>query len=383
MQTTTTSKNNSSRILLYLLTSSAIFVSTNVTVKGELTNQIRGNVIHNLESKDQPLFEVPHLEIYASKHQSISKTRHVRRRNLNRMETDSNTSSENRQIERSASVQIQPKIVGGDSAATNSFPSVAALIKQHRYFHCGATLIASNVVLTAAHCVGNVHGVLIGRYDLNQYGENEEYFVIQEKLIHPNYANENAPVYDFALLKIYGASKHEPARLDDGSLTDSLAEKGKEAAILGWGMLEYNSSVQTMNLQEGRIDLMSNAHCKSHFWGDYIEESMICAYREGVSGCGGDSGGPLFYQQEDSNDENEDTSIPTTLLGVMSWGSGYCDYATVFAKISDQYKWVIGQTNDWTKGEVCYNYMSTETCNTDSNCTWSENSSECISSSMS
>jgi secreted trypsin-like serine protease len=44
------------------------------------------------------------------------------------------------------------RVVGGNVTHPNEFPWVVALEKKNR-FYCGATLISSKHVLTAAHCI--------------------------------------------------------------------------------------------------------------------------------------------------------------------------------------------------------------------------------------
>lgn len=50
------------------------------------------------------------------------------------------------------SSQITPQIVGGTDAAERRFPYYVAMYRQDNSFICGGSLIAPDVVLTAAHC---------------------------------------------------------------------------------------------------------------------------------------------------------------------------------------------------------------------------------------
>jgi secreted trypsin-like serine protease len=45
-----------------------------------------------------------------------------------------------------------PRIVGGKDANRDRFPYYVALLRPGFQFTCGGTLIAPDVVLTAAHC---------------------------------------------------------------------------------------------------------------------------------------------------------------------------------------------------------------------------------------
>ena len=277
-----------------------------------------------------------------------------------------------RSVENST-VEADPRITGGQKAEY-SYPFMAAAIYKHRYFACGATLVASNVILTAAHCANYVHGVLIGRYNLGKYGSDEEYFVVSDIITHPKYEWNKPPVYDFALMRLFGSSEHEPIMVDDGTLSEKLIENGEEVTMLGWGQVHSTSTAQTLDLQEGKVDLMSTYLCRKHWWGNYIGDEMFCAYRNGVSGCMGDSGGPIFFREE------IESNVKDVLLGSISWGSGGCNYPTVFSNSAFEHEWIIQNINLWSNGEACHNYQSLDNCESDSTCTWKTELGECSSS---
>ena len=315
------------------------------------------------------LTEVPYLNITVTTDESNNLRGSVK----TRAEVQGNITDSNSDL--NVDDIIDPRVVGGYPAEDGSYPFMAAAIYRHRYFTCGASLVASNVVLLAAHCANSVHGVLIGRYNLAKYSADEEYFIIQEKLVNPNFTWGRPSKYDLVLMRFNEVSRHEPVRIADGTLVDSLQMNKEEVTILGWGQTASRQAAQTMKLQEGKLDLMTNDSCQDNWWGGYIHQSMICAYREGVSGCMGDSGGPLFYPDDDNDSGGH------TLVGAVSWGSGRCNYATVFASISDQSEWIITNVNAWSKGEACYNYRSSSKCNSDPECVWEDTTTGCISAS--
>lgn len=222
------------------------------------------------------------------------------------------------------------KIIGG----TKIVPSVPipwmASLKDSTTFHlCGGSVIAENVVLTAAHCIAQHEGmewfdrrfpyVAVGNHD-----SNEQYLsldsMIQPKIsvIHPNY-NETTVQSDIALLFF------------DRTLTDlngvtsviRLPEKGQQVpsgspvSIYGWGLISEDSIFPSNQMQRADVILYDKDLCgkTSKYGPDALSYGMICAgniEQGGVDSCAGDSGGPLVY-----NEGNNPVQI-----GVVSWGDG-------------------------------------------------------------
>jgi len=310
-----------------------------------------------LSEKPQPhdSIQVPHIQVTDGSRRSHS-LRGAKQRRLDEVEA---SPSSDLQV-------IQPRVVGGNDAPSDSYPFAAAAIYAHKYYACGATLVASNVVLLAAHCASTTNGVLIGRKDLEYFDDDEEYFVLAEKLIHPEYNYLNPPKYDFVLARLNGYSTFKPARIDVGG--HDLLDSKAEVTTLGWGKSTKGGTyATTLKMQEGQLNLMSSEDCRRSWWGGQITDEMICAYDEEVNTCVGDSGGPLVYYDEDDIDREN-----PTLVGVVSWGSGSCAYATVYANVAHEYKWILTNANAWSNGELCYNYRSSDDCDADDMCSWQE-----------
>ncbi|KAL7513499.1 hypothetical protein ACHAXN_010601 [Cyclotella atomus] len=58
------------------------------------------------------------------------------------------------------------RIIGGKEAVAGRFPYAVALSDSVGQF-CGGSLIAEDVVLTAAHCQGSDYNIVVGRHDLS------------------------------------------------------------------------------------------------------------------------------------------------------------------------------------------------------------------------
>jgi len=75
-------------------------------------------------------------------------------------------------------------------------------------FLCSGSLVSSRTIITAAHCVDNQYKltadrlvVYVGRYDLNDYGEEGfETRELERFHVHPEYNERNISDADLALL---------------------------------------------------------------------------------------------------------------------------------------------------------------------------------------
>ncbi len=228
-------------------------------------------------------------------------------------------------------------IVGGIPAVEDSWPWAAAIVFQREdgslFQYCGGSLIASDWVLTAAHCeVQNGDQVIIGRRDLR----TEEGVVhdIDFVLTHNQYepeTNEN----DIALVKLATASDQETVGLID--VGDTGAQAGDDSTIIGWGRLSEGGPASP-ELQQVTVPVVSNTDCEAGYAPDgvSITGDMVCAgLPEGEKdSCQGDSGGPLMVPGAGDGAWQQ--------AGVVSFGIG-CARAGkfgVYTRVSQFLPWV-------------------------------------------
>ena len=142
--------------------------------------------------------------------------------------------------------------------------------------NCGASLIAPDIILTAAHC-GPVAGrdkVEIGRYDRSDSTESTfEEFEVFEVFYHPEWDTSGI---DFAIIQIDGRSDMDPVAIDDGSV--ELAS-GTDLRVIGWGLTKEGVSADV--LQEGVVDYVENPDCNGISQYDPTSDYMMCAMRNG------------------------------------------------------------------------------------------------------
>lgn len=247
---------------------------------------------------------------------------------------------------------FSPQIVGGTLASTGEFPWQVALIyatnsNPYDGQFCGGSLIASQWVLTAAHCVvesGVVYppgaiDVVAGITKLSSgptNGGTGQRLDVAEIIPHPNY-NEVTVDSDLALLRL-----STPATLNSTvsviGLVDpenaNLANPGVTATISGWGDITGNDNYPD-DLFKVSVPIVSDATCNAPAsYNGEVTNNMFCAglAAGGKDSCQGDSGGPLI--------------VPSgggwLQAGVVSWGIGCAqpDKYGVYTRVWNFKTWI-------------------------------------------
>jgi secreted trypsin-like serine protease len=289
---------------------------------------------------------------------------------------------------------VQTRIYGGKDAQANEWPWMAALLDSDviddgslctangnpRDFcaqFCGGSLIAPGWIMTAAHCISPESTpalqaddirVLVDDISLDDNGTRREIAYLTS---HPGWipsvtGNDN----DIALLQLASPVDVPTASVADSQRQNSLTGSGSDYLdTLGWGQLAASEidncagNCFPITLQQVALDYLDNAACRNagSVYQSELTNNMICAHEPdagatepddldgtvddtpadpgGEDSCGGDSGGPLFID-EDSGD---------WVVGITSWGlQGNCgNPATpgVYARTVNYAGWIENVSN--------------------------------------
>jgi len=202
----------------------------------------------------------------------------------------------------------QPRIVGGDKASLADHPYAVYLTDAGGNQFCGAVIVSSTAVATAAHCAGAVAKqdirVVAGREDKRT--DDGDVLGVSKIWIGKGY-NDPTQGDDIAVLTVRGQLGYRPAQLPESTDAASYRE-GTMATVLGWGRVADGGD-RSDYLRSAQVPVVSDSACRSDY-SVYDQKTMVCAgYPEGgKDACQGDSGGPLV--------------VGDTLIGIVSFGDG-------------------------------------------------------------
>ncbi|MBB4685241.1 S1 family peptidase [Amycolatopsis jiangsuensis] len=202
----------------------------------------------------------------------------------------------------------QPRIVGGGEASLSDHPYAVYLTDQSGNQYCGAVIVGSSAVATAAHCAKAVSAsdvrVVAGRQD--KRSSAGVVLKVSKVWVSPEFSDPTKGD-DVAVLSVRGKLPYEPVKLA-GPDDRSVYAEGTRATVLGWGRLAEGGERSDV-LRSAEVPLVSDTTCRSAY-DTYDPSSMVCAgYPQGgTDACQGDSGGPLV--------------VGDTLIGIVSFGDG-------------------------------------------------------------
>ncbi len=237
---------------------------------------------------------------------------------------------------------FETRIIGGAQAVVGRHRYAVSLQNDLGQHYCGGSLIAKDVILTAAHChMGSMpfSVVLIDEDDENDGSGWDVRDGTDGYSMHPQYdqfTTDNDFMLVFLKRPLYGNVK-----LVKLNSNPNLPAIGRTVTAMGWGDTDARDDVVTLSdrLRVANVNVISNARCDTsrgtiggwhESYEGQITKNMLCARAVGRDGCQGDSGGPLVLRNTDVQ------------VGVVSWGIGCANanFPGVYARVSSAYDWI-------------------------------------------
>ncbi|XP_016970935.2 serine protease SP24D-like [Drosophila rhopaloa] len=223
---------------------------------------------------------------------------------------------------------VEPRIVGGTKAREGQFPHQISLRRRGSHI-CGGSVLSSNYVVTAAHCVkqgsdvtpADQLAIQAGSLLLSSGGVR---IPVATVTVHPNFGNSGN---DVAVLRLQSAL---PLGGNIAAIQLATDDPPSDATvdISGWGAISQKGPLSN-SLLFVQVKALSRETCQRQYFRQLPESTMCLLHPKDKGACYGDSGGPATYQGK--------------LVGLASFVIGGCgrDAPDGYARVSKLRSWIV------------------------------------------
>lgn len=209
---------------------------------------------------------------------------------------------------------------------------------------CGASVISSTAVLTAAHCSdarATQFQLIFGAVNRLIDEPNQQRRIVSAAgwVGHPQY-NPNTLANDIAVIRFPAApvTLNAFVQIIDLASNDAELFVGEAVHVSGFGRWSDNNNTASDVLRFTVKNVITNLACRLRF-PTLIQDSTICAIGDSEINnavCNGDSGGPLAARRNGVSLQ----------VGVVSFGSPFgCERGVPdgYARVSSFFNWIQAQ----------------------------------------
>jgi hypothetical protein len=227
-------------------------------------------------------------------------------------------------------------IIGGDASGPTDFQATGMIVSEGT-LRCTATLIAPDVVLTAAHCLnGPVYGALGFTLDTDLSNGVDSAIGFKVMHQHPEFDASVDPYLDLAVRNDVGVAILDQPIADitpeevDEPIFQTPMDNGTPFAMCGYGWEVWNSGGYARKREAMMmVDRTAN-----------FEFSTMPADPQP---CNGDSGGPLFV----------DGPVRRRIVGLVSravGASSMCNTGAIVTRVAPYTDWIRQASKDRDTG---------------------------------
>ena len=239
-------------------------------------------------------------------------------------------------------------IIRGDVAAIADFPSlafIAARTGKDEGFACTGTVIAPRLILTAAHCVEDLHfggftaapayKIATGRANPRQ-DESGAVLRVSDTHVFPGF--DPGTTHGDAALLVLASPTAAPAIPLAGAADIALYGGGAEVLLAGWGLTRANARSAPDTLHSTANQVLDPGSCQTRipsFYKPYSSAVQMCTTDppdRANGGCFGDSGGPAIAHRGDGSPVE---------IGIVSTGGPSCStrLPNIFTRVDRVSTW--------------------------------------------
>lgn len=197
---------------------------------------------------------------------------------------------------------------------------------------CTGTVIAPDIILTAAHCVAGNRMLAIA------YPEGETHILqrVADKAINPGYSGKSRVSLDMALVKLESPlpARFVPLEFDSGAADHSI---GQTRRVAGYGLTMDRAEASAGTLRSASVSILPKVYPRFMRIG---RESGATLADFAV--CTGDSGGPVL----------DGALVVGVVYGREKYGQAKdCGVTAQAVRVAPQRAWIDGVIGRW-RGQV-------------------------------